>query len=328
MNATGQVSRNSDYLPFGEELGQGNGGAARDTTFSGNGTRQKFTGKERDAESGLDFFEARYFSGPQGRFTSPDPIFASAAHLADPQMWNLYSYARNNPLSITDPTGLDFYLICEHKEENQDICHEVQNDSQRAWVQGTTDSNGTFTPYRIANDANGNLVDINHGNPAFNGSFDQSGVYLSSANAIIVGTGQFINGSNETDVLGSGIFNGLVGRFVSDCGGSCQARGSLYELEPGSGALANAENTLNRRSGFATMIDLLSGAHASGPQWTDAQGRVHVIQNVTGVNAGKTELHFEGHPTGNVTGLALHMLDTIRDAVRGRAAAERNRSLP
>lgn len=62
------------------------------------------SGKERDAESGLDYFGARYFSGPQGRFTSPDqPLLDQTSN--DPQSWNLYSYARNNPLLYTDPTG-------------------------------------------------------------------------------------------------------------------------------------------------------------------------------------------------------------------------------
>jgi RHS repeat-associated protein len=63
-----------------------------------------FTGKERDAETGLDFFGARYYSGAQGRFTSPDqPLLAQEP--ANPQSWNLYSYGRNNPLKHVDPTG-------------------------------------------------------------------------------------------------------------------------------------------------------------------------------------------------------------------------------
>ncbi|MCZ2077241.1 MAG: RHS repeat-associated core domain-containing protein [Bryobacterales bacterium] len=63
-----------------------------------------FTGKERDAETGLDYFGARYFSGAQGRFTSPDqPFYDQWAHY--PQTWNLYTYGRNNPLRYSDPTG-------------------------------------------------------------------------------------------------------------------------------------------------------------------------------------------------------------------------------
>jgi RHS repeat-associated protein len=67
--------------------------------------RQKFTGQERDNESYLDFFQARYFSGIQGRFTSPDPGNAGADP-ADPQSWNGYGYVSGNPLDFTDPSGL------------------------------------------------------------------------------------------------------------------------------------------------------------------------------------------------------------------------------
>jgi RHS repeat-associated protein len=65
---------------------------------------QNVTAKERDAETGLDYFGARYFSGAQGRFTSPDAPF-NDQHPEDPQSWNLYAYARNNPLLYVDPKG-------------------------------------------------------------------------------------------------------------------------------------------------------------------------------------------------------------------------------
>ena len=66
------------------------------------------TGKERDAETGLDYFGARYMSAAQGRFTSPDPLLASGRS-AEPQTWNRYHYAGNNPLRYVDPDGLDYY---------------------------------------------------------------------------------------------------------------------------------------------------------------------------------------------------------------------------
>ena len=64
----------------------------------------KFTGKERDAESGLDDLGARYYSSQYGRFMSGDLVFADQ-HVADPQSWNLYTYVRNRPLGYIDPTG-------------------------------------------------------------------------------------------------------------------------------------------------------------------------------------------------------------------------------
>ena len=63
------------------------------------------------AETGLDYFGARYFSGAMGRFTSPDPLTASA-RASDPPSWNRYVYARNNPLGYVDPDGMDVPHEC------------------------------------------------------------------------------------------------------------------------------------------------------------------------------------------------------------------------
>jgi RHS repeat-associated protein len=68
----------------------------------------KFTQKERDRESGLHYFEARFLAGVSGRFVSADPKFAALeTATSDPQELNLYAYARNNPVLYVDPTGLD-----------------------------------------------------------------------------------------------------------------------------------------------------------------------------------------------------------------------------
>lgn len=72
-----------------------------------------FTSKERDVETGLDYFGARYYSSLPGRFTGVDPreiAFESSrirflAYVGNPQNWNHYSYVLNNPLLLTDPDG-------------------------------------------------------------------------------------------------------------------------------------------------------------------------------------------------------------------------------
>jgi RHS repeat-associated protein len=104
-SSAGVVSRH-DYMPFGEELGAGVGGRTAGMGFSvADGLRQKFTSYERDSESSLDYAGARFYSSSQGRFTSVDPLMASAV-TANPQTLNRYSYVSNSPLNIIDPTGM------------------------------------------------------------------------------------------------------------------------------------------------------------------------------------------------------------------------------
>jgi RHS repeat-associated protein len=74
------------------------------------GNHYKYTGKEFDAETGLYYYGARYYSPGLGRFTSADPTVLSRQRMFDPQQWNMYSYARNNPLKYTDPDGKELQL--------------------------------------------------------------------------------------------------------------------------------------------------------------------------------------------------------------------------
>jgi len=113
-DASGQAVACHDYLPFGEEIGAGYGG--RSSCFGAGDNKIKFTSKERDAETGLDFFEARYYSGAQGRFTGVDPIVVTPTRMVDPQRFNLYVYARNNPLRFVDLDGRDVYLANDSEE--------------------------------------------------------------------------------------------------------------------------------------------------------------------------------------------------------------------
>jgi RHS repeat-associated protein len=88
-----------DYLPFGESTSTGS-------------TSHKFTGQERDTESGLDYMTTRFHSSMQGRFTSADPLQPDSSHpnillqfLTNPQNWNKYAYSRNNPVNNSDRSG-------------------------------------------------------------------------------------------------------------------------------------------------------------------------------------------------------------------------------
>lgn len=99
FNGAATVTMRRDYEPYGDEIARtGEGYGVADALA------MRFTGKERDAETSLDYFGARYMSSAQGRFTSPDaPGFDQWT--VNPQSWNLYGYVRNNPLRYIDPTG-------------------------------------------------------------------------------------------------------------------------------------------------------------------------------------------------------------------------------
>jgi RHS repeat-associated protein len=104
-DANGAVLERHDYFPYGGEINQSGTWRTLGLGYFGAGDlRLKFSGKERDAETGLDYFGARYYSGVQGRWTSPDKPFADQDS-EDPQSWNLYGYVRNNPLRLVDDTG-------------------------------------------------------------------------------------------------------------------------------------------------------------------------------------------------------------------------------
>jgi RHS repeat-associated protein len=107
-DSAGAVMEEVVYLPFGAPRGE----------FETRSNREpyEFAEKERDQESGLDYFEARYLSGPLSRFITPDPKYADpdklssrefGAFLFRPQEINLYMYAADNPFHYVDPSGLD-----------------------------------------------------------------------------------------------------------------------------------------------------------------------------------------------------------------------------
>jgi RHS repeat-associated protein len=145
-----------DYIPFGEEIiaTQPNGRSGVTGYASPDDTRQRFTSKERDLESDLDYFGARYYSPTQGRFASADPDNAGA-YDNDPQRWNAYSYVRGNPLNGTDPDGRTV-RICDNNGNCADLTDAQANatifNKKYQGALGNTVANGQIT------DAGGNQI--------------------------------------------------------------------------------------------------------------------------------------------------------------------------
>ncbi|WP_220464965.1 RHS repeat-associated core domain-containing protein [Granulicella sp. 5B5] len=101
-DSIGDVLNESLFFPYGVE---------RIISQNDTGNNYKFSGKERDPETGLDDFGARYYESALGRFMTPDwdakPITVPYAKFGDPQTLNLYSYVENGPVNRVDADGHD-----------------------------------------------------------------------------------------------------------------------------------------------------------------------------------------------------------------------------
>ena len=147
VSAAGAIEDESDYSPFGTEYAIASAGQ---NPF-------KFTGKERDSESGNDYFNARYYASSMGRFMTPDfggplediaPDPVPWADFEDPQSLNLYGYAHNNPVTNSDPDGHDCVVQTRTSDKSESVsvssgtCNGVKTgDGQSAtYVPGTVNS--------------------------------------------------------------------------------------------------------------------------------------------------------------------------------------------
>jgi RHS repeat-associated protein len=274
------------------------------------------TSKERDAETGLDYFLARYYSGAEGRFSSPDPLVIPKlgrrvflAHLSDPQTWNKYAYVMNNPLTRTDPTGLDFYLTCKQTKDNGSTC-------QNGHV-GTTDSKGNFTATVITS---AQLQDAKSG---IAGMVTEGGVKIKTA----TGTygAQFINGTQSATLQGSGSLSPFTFNITGQSKGN-QARGTWQF----NGTPAQAAQWMNSHGSWTYPLDPFNPFHPGTEQHrfsdpnNSAGPSIHISQPlgvrigiVDGFNTGlqtfpsasEGEFHVDNH--GTIGGHIEDIWDTI-----------------
>ena len=197
----------------------------------------QFTQKERDQESGLHYFEARYLAGRLSRFATPDIKYANpealsgdshAAFLSDPQEINLYAYVRNHPLRYVDSTGLD-------KSDRQDFKKEF--DEAAKWRHDNPDDRLVvdwdrveMAPVHLFEDV-GELV---FGGSAANAPGPGTKTYPSQSygtqaknialamtfGKVLGGAGKFIGGFLDTEAGTAG------GDLLGDGGGAAGAEGA------------------------------------------------------------------------------------------------------
>jgi RHS repeat-associated protein len=94
-DSAGNIKEDEDYYPWGIDL----------PLVNNDPNHYKHNGKERDTETGNDYYGKRYYSPSLSRFLTPDP-FLNSGRPDDPQSWNRYAFVRNNPLKNFDPNGL------------------------------------------------------------------------------------------------------------------------------------------------------------------------------------------------------------------------------
>jgi RHS repeat-associated protein len=120
-NVSGMQCEAVVSLPFGD------GTSVTSSCVPPDPSPMHFTGKQRDSETNLDYFGARYYGSNMGRFMSPDwdedPAPVPYADLRNPQSLNLYSYVQNNPLRNTDDDGHE----CHQNADGSIVCNVVLN---------------------------------------------------------------------------------------------------------------------------------------------------------------------------------------------------------
>ncbi len=147
-DGAGNLIGRHDYLPFGEEVQAGTFGRNGQWGPGNDVVGQKFTGKERDAESGLDYFGARYYGSALGRFTSPDkPLIGQNER--NPQSWNLYTYVGNNPLARIDPNG-ESWRVCVDNGNGGQSCRTLNDDEYQSLYNQQNGQQGINLPSGLA----------------------------------------------------------------------------------------------------------------------------------------------------------------------------------
>ena len=165
-SSAGTITEDEDYYPWGGEI----------WFVNSDSNHYKFTGKERDSETGLDYFGARYYSNWTGRFLTPDWAAKATAvpyaNFGNPQSLNLYTYGKNNPTTFGDPDG------------HCDWCQKLWNDLK---------GNGWRTDQQVKDDAQSFRNSIGQG--------DVAGVYNPNTGQVTTYNRDQLNKMSDSQVV-------------------------------------------------------------------------------------------------------------------------------
>ncbi len=242
-----------------------------------------------------------------GRFLSPDPLGPWVADASDPQSWNMYAYARNNPLTNTDPTGYDCVYLNDAGTGIDKGGVDTNSNSGECGNNGGYWVDGTFTSGTVY--ANNNDVYL-HGFDSSTGQLTDSysNVVTANGNSSSINTDVFSSPNlfayNPLQSLPSGFLNGLV-HSLNRSGQSDKLIGCIISKES-SGKSGAASNSSSARG----LMQMLRGgandvaAHSSTGDFGGASGPQIYSQlgdPATSVAAGSAFVKLKiGYAHGNV----------------------------
>ncbi|HWR14143.1 MAG TPA: RHS repeat-associated core domain-containing protein [Terriglobales bacterium] len=271
-NETGVIQDESEYYPYGGEK----------VIVNNDPNHFKFTGKEHDTETGLDYFGARYYGNNMGRFLSVDPDNAGA-ELQDPQSWNAYSYVGNNPLTFTDPDGLA-KSVCRTDSNGNDACYwegeyngEYDKNQKLYWNAGTGEWQKD-NPVPI----NENFLASGATNPGFLGPADvffvrvpNLGIMSRLGKMLGLGEKAAAGATQGAAAGGRGLLTATEGVIVSN-GTKQAAKQAIEQMAAGA-----------QKASLKRAIDA-AGSQAKITVQQLSDGSVRVMVNRAGVNGGQT----------------------------------------
>jgi RHS repeat-associated protein len=247
----GVLEQTCSSLPFGDALN-----CTNNLQFP---TEHHFTGKERDAESGNDYFGARYYASSMGRWMSPDwadkPEAVPYSDLANPQSLNLYGYVNNNPLSKADPDG--------HCCDLSDVVDFVA---------------GAANSYGSDNLLGAGRVDQTTASGRLGAAVGDLGATISGGLEVVGGLGGEVGGL-ALDATGVGAVVGVPANIVS---AGVIAHGGVTAAE-GAGHLLFSKRTGDFTKGEKNAMDSKNAAENGGMnKCTNCSQEVQKVQNKKG----------------------------------------------
>jgi RHS repeat-associated protein len=266
-NATGTTcEQDIDYYPYG--------GVENDYCATA-AQNYKFTGKERDAESGLDYFGARHDSSGLGRFMTPDDD--TAQDQANPQSWNLYTYVLNQPTTKTDSDGHSV-TICSNDQNGNQHCQTVDDDAYKAAQQADKNNIGPSLSSLQNSETGSGVITNAQGSPVGNVQWtpDNPGIQILGL-AGAMGMAEFKAGVTQMafDALGIG-----VGRLI---GGGIEAARAAQMARAGEEAGAGVEGILAKAASSVGN----QGIKAASREAAEQAAREWVGEGARAIRAGR-----------------------------------------